>query len=465
MASTSSPTAPRRPASPPAATAPAIRCKASSSRPARQSARPAASPQAIHAASAGNPAASATHTLSGDNPTTAGDHTFTCATSQTQTCILSKDTTWFLVLSGTSASYSDGYYVWQMTDSDSQTNTPSTAGWTIADSAKYQRNNAWKDESGFSGLFKVLAEENPLLASGSVTTTEATLTLNHYTGAWWYQRTTPTGDDTCHSVAAGTTTASLSGLTHSTSYTYTTYSAANCNSADEITTATFTTAALGDRDSSKDISNSSSGLSDIWSDGTTVWAAWYIWSLQYGGVLAYDLSTGNRDTSKEFDSRAGNSDSKPFSLWGNASTFYVGDYDDKKIYAYNRSTKARDTSKEFNFHADNAGPWGMWSDGTTLWVSDSSDKKLYAYKLSDGTREAAKDYDTMFSAAGNDAVEGLWSERRDAVDIGLQRWEGVRVQGIRQVARHDQGLRAGRGEHPSDRHLVGRRDDVCRGCK
>ena len=365
---------------------------------------------AIHAASAGNPATSATHTLSGDNPTTAGEHTFTCATSQTRTCILSKDTTWFLVLSGTSASYSDGYYVWQMTDSNTQTNTPSTAGWTIADTAKYQRNNAWKDESGFSGLFKVLAEENPLLASGSVTTTEATLTLNHYTGAWWYQRTTPTGDDTCHSVAAGTTTASLSGLTHSTSYTYTTYSAANCNSADEITTATFTTAALGDRDSSKDISNSSSGLSDIWSDGTTVWAAWYIWSLQYGGVLAYDLSTGNRDTSKEFDSRAGNSDSKPFSLWGNASTFYVGDYDDKKIYAYNRSTKARDTSKEFNFHADNAGPWGMWSDGTTLWVSDSSDKKLYAYKLSDGTREAAKDYDTMFSAAGNDAVEGLWSD-------------------------------------------------------
>ena len=365
---------------------------------------------AIHAASAGNPAASATHTLSGDNPTTAGDHTFTCATSQTQTCILSKDTTWFLVLSGTSASYSDGYYVWQMTDSNTQTNTPSTAGWTIADTAKYQRNNAWKDESGFSGLFKVIAEENPLLASSSVTTTEATLTLNHYTGAWWYQRTTPTGDTTCHSVAAGTTTASLSGLTANTSYTYTTYSAEGCNSTDEITTATFTTAALGDRDSSKDISNSSSGLSDIWSDGTTVWAAWYIWSLQYGGVLAYDLSTGNRDTSKEFDSRAGNSDSKPFSLWGNASTFYVGDYDDKKIYAYNRSTKARDTSKEFNFHADNAGPWGMWSDGTTLWVSDSSDKKLYAYKLSDGTREAAKDYDTMFSAAGNDAVEGLWSD-------------------------------------------------------
>ena len=363
---------------------------------------------AIHAASAGNPATSATHTLSGDNPTTAGEHTFTCATSQTQTCILSKDTTWFLVLSGTSASYSDGYYVWQMTDSNTQTNTPNNAGWTIADTAKYQRNNAWKDESGFSGLFRVIADENPVLGASSVTTTEATLTLNHYTGAWWYQRTTPTGDTTCHSVAAGTTTASLSGLTANTSYTYTTYSAEGCNSTDEITTATFTTAAPGDRDSSKDISNlGTEGLSDIWSDGTTIWAAWYIWTLDSGGVWAYDLATGNRDTSKEFSLHNDNGD--PFGIWANATTFWVADDGEDKLFAYNRTTKARDASKDIRLTDGNNDVTEIWSDGTTIWAGDWQDDKLYAYRLSDGARQSAEDYNGL-NADGITNPEGIWSD-------------------------------------------------------
>ena len=363
---------------------------------------------AIHAASAGNPAASATHTLSGDNPTTAGEHTFTCVTSQTQTCILSKDTTWFLVLSGTSASYSDGYYVWQMTDSDNQTNTPNNAGWTIADNAKYQRNNAWKDESGFSGLFRVIADENPVLGASSVTTTEATLTLNHYTGAWWYQRTTPTGDATCHSVADDTTTASLSGLSTDTSYTYQAYSKANCNSADEIATLTFSTAAPGDRDSSKDISNlGTEGLSDIWSDGTTIWAAWYIWTLDSGGVWAYDLATGNRDTSKEFSLHSDNGD--PFGIWANATTFWVADDGEDKLFAYNRTTKARDASKDIRLTDGNNDVTEIWSDGTTIWAGDWQDDKLYAYRLSDGARQSAEDYNGL-NADGITNPEGIWSD-------------------------------------------------------
>ena len=197
---------------------------------------------AIHAASAGNPAGSATHTLSGDNPTAAGEHSFTFATSQTQTCLLSKDATYFLALSGTSASYSDGYYVWEMTDSNTQTNTPSNAGWSIADAAKYQRNNAWKDESGFSGLFKVIAEENPVLSAGSITTTEATLTLTHYTGAWWYKATTGPHTTCQGPVATNTSTKDISGLTTSQTYTYSAYGASGCAAANLLATAaTFTT--------------------------------------------------------------------------------------------------------------------------------------------------------------------------------------------------------------------------------
>ena len=80
------------------------------------------------------------------------------------------------------------------------------------------------------------------LTASSVTTTAATLTIANHTGAWWYERTAGTpADTTCHSVAAGTTTANLSSLTANTSYTYKAYDQSGCNSADEIATATFTT--------------------------------------------------------------------------------------------------------------------------------------------------------------------------------------------------------------------------------
>ena len=84
---------------------------------------------------------------------------------------------------------------------------------------------------------------HPKLTASSVTTTTATLTIGGHAGAWWYERTAPSGDTTCHSVASGTTTANLSSLTANTSYTYKAYDQSGCNSADEIATATFTTSA------------------------------------------------------------------------------------------------------------------------------------------------------------------------------------------------------------------------------
>ena len=83
---------------------------------------------------------------------------------------------------------------------------------------------------------------NYTLTASDVTTTGATLTIGRgYNAQWWYKRTNPTGDNTCHSVVAGTTTASLSGLDGGTSYTYKAYSKDGCNSADEIVTLTFST--------------------------------------------------------------------------------------------------------------------------------------------------------------------------------------------------------------------------------
>ncbi len=81
----------------------------------------------------------------------------------------------------------------------------------------------------------------PELTASNVTTTTATLTLVHHSGAWWYERIAPGGDDTCHGVAAGTSTAALSSLDADTSHTYKAYSAAGCGIGDEITSVTFYT--------------------------------------------------------------------------------------------------------------------------------------------------------------------------------------------------------------------------------
>ena len=78
----------------------------------------------------------------------------------------------------------------------------------------------------------------------------ATLAIGNHGGAWWYKRASPTGDDTCHAVAAPATTATLSGLVAGTSYAYKAYGKAGCNAADEIASATF--AAVNDYDADDD---------------------------------------------------------------------------------------------------------------------------------------------------------------------------------------------------------------------
>ena len=78
------------------------------------------------------------------------------------------------------------------------------------------------------------------LTTASLGNTKATLYLGTHTGAWWYKQTSGSGG-TCRSVTAGTSTASLTGLTHATAYTYKAYDKANCNADDEIATVAFTT--------------------------------------------------------------------------------------------------------------------------------------------------------------------------------------------------------------------------------
>ncbi len=81
------------------------------------------------------------------------------------------------------------------------------------------------------------ATASPTLTPSKVTQTGAVLTISNHSAAWYYRQTVPnTGTRPCTARTSTQTTATLSGLTANTSYTYKAYSDSNC--ATEITSAT-----------------------------------------------------------------------------------------------------------------------------------------------------------------------------------------------------------------------------------
>ena len=148
----------------------------------------------------------------------------------------------------------------------------------------------------------------------------------------------------------------------------------------------------------------------IWSDGTTMWVADGL----EGEVLAYRLSDGARDASK--DPTLDGSNTSPVGIWTNREFMWVVDLADKKVYVYRLSTKARVEEKEFDLDANKE--WseindshdmamGAWSDGRTLWIIDSEDVKLYAYNLADGARQNDKEFALD---PANSRARDIWSD-------------------------------------------------------
>ena len=119
-------------------------------------------------------------------------------------------------------------------------------------------------KGGMTGGWRNAPVARVELTASDITTTTATLTLANHSGRWLYKRTTPGGDDTCHSVAAGTSTAALSGLDADNLYTYKAYGEAGCASGDEIASATFYTQLTV-----SNLSEAGAGPNNV---GTSLWA-------------------------------------------------------------------------------------------------------------------------------------------------------------------------------------------------
>ena len=199
---------------------------------------------ALHAAdtaNSSNPAATAQATLSGSNPDTAGLYTYTCSTG----CGMERDSDYFIVVSAPSAATGAGYHP-HMTDGDAEIKHPSTNGWSIENTGRKHNGTSWGATSGSRVLSMHLAANlrTPALAGGTTpTATTNTLTITNWADAWHYKSTT-TGKTTCSSaVAAGTSTANITGMTQNTSYTFSAYSDSGCTAAKLLATAAaFTTA-------------------------------------------------------------------------------------------------------------------------------------------------------------------------------------------------------------------------------
>ena len=190
------------------------------------------------------------------------------------------------------------------------------------------------------------------------------------------------------------------------------------------------TLATGAYDSSKDITlHSDNGdPQGIWSDETTIWVA----DDEDDKLYAYALSDGTRQdgtgstTDMELNLHTDNGD--PAGIWSDGTTIWVANniVSLQKVFAYKLSDGTSDTDKEF---VSNWTPVGIWSHGTTMWVTNyvsvGTGNRVEAYSIdlnTDGTagpNHGRMDTDRRFAPRSKDGTTpvGIWSDGKGAVWI------------------------------------------------
>ena len=114
--------------------------------------------------------------------------------------------------------------------------THSLSGLTVSTSHTF---TAYADSSCANAMATTTFTTTASLTVSNIEATSATLSLAGHSQQWWYDADTGP-DNTCQGpVAAGTSTADLTGLTVHQQYTYTAYDAAGCNSANALDSITF----------------------------------------------------------------------------------------------------------------------------------------------------------------------------------------------------------------------------------
>ena len=162
-------------------------------------------------------------------------------------------------------------------------------------------------------------------------------------------------------------------------------------------------------------------LTDIWSDGTTIWAA-YRWTSVSGRatdkLYAHDLTTGGRDSAKdvELDSLYGQATYGKRRIWSDGRTLWmmiaIGRHasdPEASVYAYDFTTGRRVPGRDFVLDSENLSPSDLWSDGTTMWVTDTV-RGTFAYDLASGNRDPAKDFGRVRRFERLGSFTSIWSD-------------------------------------------------------
>ncbi len=190
----------------------------------RSGSSPTYTQASLYSASSENPGTSqaALATLNLTDANAMADYVFSCTGSG---CELDSGTTYFIVVGSERGVY------WGQNTSGSETNTPSDAGWSIADVAKYKSGSDWPNESPAVAKLMKVSWAIPTLTATSIEATSATLGIANHTGNWHYKQTAPTAGQCSAAVSAATT--SVGNLDSGASHTFKAYSDSAC--ATEIT--------------------------------------------------------------------------------------------------------------------------------------------------------------------------------------------------------------------------------------
>ena len=171
---------------------------------------------------------------------------------------------------------------------------------------------------------------------------------------------------------------------------------------------------------------------DLWSDGTHLWVVDHYWCL----IFAYDSATGvNRpDMTMNVQSTGTSCALRPTDLggsrryrttgiWSDGDTMWVAYWDSAEIWGYSMATGARQPEHDITTLAAAGAHWpaALWSDGETMWVADADDTHIYAFDLDDGARRSELEFTNAVLAPANiSSLNGIWSDGTTmwATDIG-----------------------------------------------
>ena len=137
------------------------------------------------------------------------------------------------------------------------------------------------------------------------------------------------------------------------------------------------------------------GQQDIDSRADTVTGLWgnirFLWVGAETRILTYDRFTKQARTDENFNIL----EKVITGLWSNNITMWTTSPSVDKLLAYNLVSKERDTTKDITLHSSNSDPRNIWGDNTTIWVLDGSIKTIFAYTIADGSRDTTKEFNVI----------------------------------------------------------------------